>query len=98
MYKNSHEIVIALSRSLGVNLATSCFVILKHYYRSNTVLDLRLVKAEARFMNVNKLRFLDIILRILRHQTSQVSVYNVFFTNLFQPPFAQKSVSRGDCA
>ena len=46
------------------------------------------------------LRFLGIILRVLR---LEVSVYNVYITNQFQTTFAQgggggiKSVSRGDC-
>jgi hypothetical protein len=46
------------------------------------------------------LRFLSIILRVLRFE---VSVYNVYITNQFQTTFAQgrgggvKSVSRGDC-
>jgi hypothetical protein len=44
------------------------------------------------------MRFLGIILRVLR---LQVSVYNVYITNQFQPAFTQggrgvKSVSRGD--
>jgi hypothetical protein len=45
------------------------------------------------------LRFLGIMLRVLR---LEVSLYNVFITNQFQTTFAQrgegvKSVSRGDC-
>jgi hypothetical protein len=44
------------------------------------------------------LRFLGIKLRVLR---LEVSMYNVYITNQFQPTFAQegggvKSVSRGD--
>jgi hypothetical protein len=46
------------------------------------------------------LRILGIILRVL---SLEVSVYNVYITNLFQTTFAQggrgviKSVSKGDC-
>jgi hypothetical protein len=52
----------------------------------------------------NQLRFLDIILKVLR---LEVSVQNVYIRNQFQPTFSQttfsqeeggvKSVSRGDC-
>ncbi len=41
------------------------------------------------------MRFLGIILRVLR---LKVSVYNVYITNQFQATFAQRGgVSRGDC-
>ncbi len=45
------------------------------------------------------LRFLGLILRVLR---LEVFVYNVYITNQFQPTFAHrglgaKSISRGDC-
>jgi hypothetical protein len=45
------------------------------------------------------MRFLGIILRVLR---LEVSVYNIYITNQFQPTFARgegevKSVCRGDC-
>jgi hypothetical protein len=56
------------------------------------------VSTEAEFMNGTiSLRFLGIILRVLR---LEVSVYNVYITNQFQTTFSKgaggvKSVSRG---
>jgi hypothetical protein len=47
------------------------------------------VRAEAEFINVKRtisLRFLGIILRVLR---LEVSVYNVYITNSFQTTFAR---------
>jgi hypothetical protein len=58
------------------------------------------ISTEAEFMNVTiSLRFLGIILRVLR---LEVTVYNVYIINQFQTTFAQgerevKPVSRGDC-
>jgi hypothetical protein len=40
------------------------------------------------------LRFMGILLRVLR---LEVSVYNVYITNKFQTILLLKSVSRGDC-
>jgi hypothetical protein len=79
-----------------VNITQSVEIV-KHQKQTGVQIVLN---PEAEFMNAQiSLRFLGILLRVLR---LEVSVYNVYITNQFQTTFAQegmgvKSDSRGDC-